>query len=65
MSRSSSLLRVKTDVGQLAPPLPDFFAVNRKLCSGLEKAWGLLALFVLIFARFEFDLAIYCSFRLF
>ena len=38
------------------------FSVKRKLCSGLEKAWGLSALVMLIFARFEFDSAIYCNF---
>ena len=35
-----------------------FFLVKHKLYSGLEKAWRLSALFILIFARFEFDLAI-------
>ena len=42
-----------------------FFSVKCKLCSGLEKVGGLLVLYILIFACFEFDLAIYgnfCSF---
>ena len=38
-----------------------FFSVKQKLCSGLEKAWGLLALIMLSFARFEFILTIYCN----
>ena len=32
------------------------FSVKCKLCSGLEKAWGLSALLMLNFACFEFDL---------
>ena len=39
-----------------------FFLVKRKFCSGLEKAWGLSALRMWIFARFEFDSAIYSNF---
>ena len=35
------------------------FSGKRKLCSGLEKARGLSALFMLIFAHFEFNSAIY------
>ena len=38
------------------------FSVKRKLCSGHEKAEGLSVLIILIFARFEFDSAIYCNF---
>ena len=37
-------------------------SVKCKLCSGLEKGWGLSVLFMLIVARFEFDLVIYCNF---
>ena len=39
-----------------------FFSVKHKFCSSLDKAWGLSALLMLIFARFEFDLGIYCNF---
>ena len=40
-----------------------YFVFSRaQLCSGLEKAGGLSALLTLIFARFEFDSAIYCNF---
>ena len=41
---------------------PILFSVKRNLCSGLQKAWGLSALFMIISARFEFDLAIYSTF---
>ena len=37
-------------------------SVKRKLCSGLKNTWGLLDLFILIFARFEFESAVYCNF---
>ena len=33
----------------------NFLPVKCKLCCGLEKAWGLLLLLMIIFARFEFD----------
>ena len=42
-----------------------FFQLSANFCSGLEKALGLSALRMLIFACYEFDLAIYrnfCSF---
>jgi hypothetical protein len=42
-----------------------FFLVKYKLCPGFEKTGGLLALFMLISARFEFELVIYCNFFLF
>ena len=42
-----------------------FFSVERKICYGLEKAWRLSALLMLISACFEFDSyfeVIYCNF---
>ena len=38
--------------------------MKSKLGSGLEKPWGLSALLMSIFARFEFESAIYCNFCL-
>jgi len=42
-----------------------FSSVTCKLRSGLERAWELSALLMLIFARFEFDSAIRCTFHSF
>ena len=44
---------------QLWELLVTAFAKCIFLCSGLEKVLGLSALLMLIFANFEFDLAIY------
>ena len=43
------------------PDNPQPFFFKRKLCSGLENAWGLSALLILILARFDIVLAIYCN----
>ena len=48
-----TLLRIHINLRRI------LISVKRKLCSGLEKARGLSALFMLIFAHFEFDSAIY------
>ena len=37
-------------------------SIRHKLCSGLEKVWGLSAVLMLIFTRFKFDSAIYRNF---
>ena len=39
-----------------------FLSVKHKLCSGLEKAWGLSSVLISVFACFEFDSGIYCNF---